>query len=578
LPEFSFVMQILDSSRTDLALPSVQALSLAIIDGKSAGDAIADLYAPSPHDSHAWASLMGLLPDRQDDCLALARQGSAEPLCTLVVLLASLKTVRGDCSRLHFEMANILDARLREGVSQARYPCLIHCFLMLDQFSGAPHQRAFAQAVIARELESLAPRDAAAHAVQAHAYGSQPALKLIRKAAARYEGIEARDLVDVLSGVHSLSRVLDLPALHNHVLCAAAEADPDPAQVIALETRQFPSVRGDSQHYVFRDAGRRLVVPGVRVHSFAMGTISIDVSIPGMTQFYVFDSQDRCISDLSHGITPFIASDCIQADGNLAVLDDRFSGSMSVCHFLLDRLTRMPLYERATKGAPLRFLMADGFSYYRAVIAKLGLTDSFLVPERRRFSVRAGRLLVSSNIKSPFPHPAHKGARWAVDYLRRAFEIADDQALTRRLFISRRDSTAGRGILNEEAVETLLHDRGFEMVTLTGMPLEDQLRLFAEASHLVGVHGAGLTNMLFASRHCKVLEILPALAATPAYWLLSCGTGQDYRAMIARDPALPQPDYGSWVHDHRYAERDVLVPVDRLAEMLDAMGCTADRP
>ena len=45
--------------------------------------------------------------------------------------------------------------------------------------------------------------------------------------------------------------------------------------------------------------------------------------------------------------------------------------------------------------------------------------------------------------------------------------------------------------------------------------------------------------------------------------------------MIAGDPTLSLPDYATWVHNHQYSERDVVVPVDRLAEMLDAMGCAA---
>lgn len=550
-------------------------LSAKFIAGRDPTEVITAICAPAGGTAQLLKRLIDTLPHTQHECLLLARAQPVDRLNALPILAASLHAVRGDCSHIHFEIATLLDAFLRDGVQEARYPCLIHCFLMQDGLAEQPRVRAFGQTIIARELDGIAPRDAAAHAIQAHGHGSQPALKLIRNAAARYQGIAAKDFVDVLSGVQTMSAMLEVAPLHEYALCTAAASGAHSVQVCAPEQREFPAVQGDHRHYIFRDAGCRVEVPGILVYGFDAGTISIDVSSPGMAQFYVFDGQGRCISDLSHGLTPFIAPDCAHAGGAVAVLDDRFSGSMSVCHFLLDRLTRMPLYKAAAAGAPLRFLLADDFPYYRTVIDMLGLTGSLLFPDRKRFSVRAERLLLSSNIKSPFLHPAHKGARWAVHHLRRAFHVRDDGSLTRRLFISRKDSPSGRGIHNWHEVEALLAIRKFDVVTLTGMPMDEQLQMFANASHIAGVHGAGLTNMVFANRQCKVLEILPPLAATPAYWLLATGTGQDYRALIAQDAMLQEPDYGTWVHNHQYAERDVLVPIDRLAAALDAMGCLA---
>ena len=97
------------------------------------------------------------------------------------------------------------------------------------------------------------------------------------------------------------------------------------------------------------------------------------------------------------------------------------------------------------------------------------------------------------------------------------------------------------------------------------------MRLFAEASHVVGLHGAGLTNLLFAHPSTRVLEILPPLCASITYWALASGIGQPYAALIARDPEQPEPDYAAWPHQPELNMRDVIVDPERLRAALVAL-------
>lgn len=75
-----------------------------------------------------------------------------------------------------------------------------------------------------------------------------------------------------------------------------------------------------------------------------------------------------------------------------------------------------------------------------------------------------------------------------------------------RIYISRRD-TRHRRLLNEDEVIDAVRAAGFEIVELTGMPVVEQMRLFAEASHIVAPHGAGLTNLVFANPGATLLEL-----------------------------------------------------------------------
>ena len=68
----------------------------------------------------------------------------------------------------------------------------------------------------------------------------------------------------------------------------------------------------------------------------------------------------------------------------------------------------------------------------------------------------------------------------------------------RRIYVTRRDASARR-LLNEEEAVVMLERHGFEAVTLTGMPVREQIKLFASASHVIGSHGAGLGNVVFCA-------------------------------------------------------------------------------
>jgi capsular polysaccharide biosynthesis protein len=96
------------------------------------------------------------------------------------------------------------------------------------------------------------------------------------------------------------------------------------------------------------------------------------------------------------------------------------------------------------------------------------------------------------------------------------------------------------------------------------------MRVFGEASHVVGVHGAGLTNVLFCAPGTYVLEILPALCAARTYWVLSTQANHRYRAVVADDPEL-SPDYRTWSHRPEYNDRNVFLPPERLQRSLEAI-------
>jgi hypothetical protein len=542
-----------------------------VIAGRAASEVLQDLYhGPLQATEEALNMLASLLPIEQIAAVGLVGRLHLSDLSSAVLLLAVLRNIRSSDGWIHFNLSKSLGTMIEAGVQEAKLPAIIHSLMALNGLKDSPSAGPLPLGVLSRELVTIAPREAVRSGMLAARSGSLGAL--------RSAGPAVRALgLDSLSGHPPITRAVHIAkALHfdddtipqTTSLKNAAGARSTPVE--PLQRTVFPPIRGDGSHYIFAQACREEKRPGITVHTLEDAIFSIDVTSPGLEQHYLFDRDKNCVLEFANGVNPFIADTVLEFDEPVAILTDLFSGAMNICHFLLDNITRIPIYDRATSGA-CKFLLADGFPYYRHIIARFGLTDRVIIPSPKRVSIKAREILFSSNIAADFRHPAHHCAGWAIDYLRRQFKIAERPARAgRKIMISRAD-TRGRGIVNWPDVEQVFRRDGFEVVTLAGRAVDEQIALFQDAAQVVGVHGAGLTNILFAPRDCCVLEIVPPLVAVHDYWLLASSLGQRYSALVSEDLEFPRPDYTRWSHDASLNGRDTFVPLDRLKAALAAM-------
>jgi capsular polysaccharide biosynthesis protein len=76
----------------------------------------------------------------------------------------------------------------------------------------------------------------------------------------------------------------------------------------------------------------------------------------------------------------------------------------------------------------------------------------------------------------------------------------------RKIYISRAKANK-RKLLNESAVIGLLQQYNYEIHTFEDYDFDRQLGIMAETKFLIGIHGAGLTNMLFMKTGAYILEL-----------------------------------------------------------------------
>jgi hypothetical protein len=110
-----------------------------------------------------------------------------------------------------------------------------------------------------------------------------------------------------------------------------------------------------------------------------------------------------------------------------------------------------------------------------------------------------------------------------------------------RLYISRTKSPKRR-LVGEEALERALLLKGFTIIASETLPFADQLGLFSAADLIVGPHGAGLANLVWADPGTNVVELFPATYFNDCYASLSMMAGLSYGYVICRatEPHIDQ--------------------------------------
>jgi hypothetical protein len=95
-------------------------------------------------------------------------------------------------------------------------------------------------------------------------------------------------------------------------------------------------------------------------------------------------------------------------------------------------------------------------------------------------------------------------------------------APTRRIYAARAN-TGVRKIVNVIEVDAMLAEFGFEKVYFEHLTFLDQIQLMRETEVFFGVHGAGMTNLVFLQPEARIVELLNSEKGELCYYrLASC--------------------------------------------------------
>lgn len=199
-------------------------------------------------------------------------------------------------------------------------------------------------------------------------------------------------------------------------------------------------------------------------------------------------------------------------------------GAQNYFHWIMDGLLRLSLLDAGDTSFKV-IIPALAPKFLRETLKLLGIAEDRLV-------VMGNEKLAVDELLLVYPEemPAKPKLAHVLEHRRRLFAAAgvDPASIVphRRLYISRAHST--RPIVNEDELLPILRQYGFEIVTCEQLTVAEQIALFAEATCILGAHGAGLTNLLFAQPGTKVIEIYNRMMWVDCYHRVSGLLGHEH--------------------------------------------------
>lgn len=228
-------------------------------------------------------------------------------------------------------------------------------------------------------------------------------------------------------------------------------------------------------------------------------------------------------------------------------------------HWISEVLPRLMARERLTIDTKV-IVPANLKRWQKESLSLVGVTLDETVPLANNY-LELEVLYFPSYVGEPGnPHAA--AIEWLREKLVRKETVNGRPA--RRVYITRR-LAARRRISNESEIEPVLNEYGFEPVEAENLTVREQIDLFSEAEAVLGLHGAGLTNMIFASPGCKVLEIFDPDHVFVHYYALAEIMKHDYWYLVGSRSAN-----NSFVHAAT-GHQDIVVPAGELRKSLEAM-------
>jgi len=191
-------------------------------------------------------------------------------------------------------------------------------------------------------------------------------------------------------------------------------------------------------------------------------------------------------------------------------------------HWMLDVATKAEIYRRALGDwSALDHILMPSLSTptTRLIESNLGLPKEKILRLSAKDHYQCDELLAPS-----LPMAGGACFPWMVEFHRRLLAPAQSDG-TSRLFINRKCT---RTIENHQEIALWLESKGFAEASEDIEILRGQL---ASATHIVGVHGAALTNLVYARPGARLLELIPTSNPWPCFRTLAAAAGLAYAAL-----------------------------------------------
>ncbi len=222
-------------------------------------------------------------------------------------------------------------------------------------------------------------------------------------------------------------------------------------------------------------------------------------------------------------------------------------------HWITDALTRLIASEQYTKG--YHVILPISYKKYPFVLKSLELLnyEIFWYSEDERVSIDQLILPTQTAIPGNYNEELLKKLR---------AKFIKNNNTSKIIYISRKNASQ-RYINNEDELIDLLVQYGVDVHIFENYEFEEQIELMSKAKCVIGLHGAGLTNMLFMPEGGMVLEIRnEGDAENNCYFSMASALDLDYYYILGKGDSLNTSNV------------NIEVSIQNFRDVLNVMGIT----
>jgi hypothetical protein len=315
---------------------------------------------------------------------------------------------------------------------------------------------------------------------------------------------------------------------------------------IPLSTGCSPLLLGLTNHrfLIAESYNESQVLDKVEIRSYT------NVVVHNWMDYYVVTSDGMVISDISSRYWPISLTSIVED----RALDPGFAPAESseraflwagdteffnFCHFIYDYMPQLGMLRDIYGPLPI-IAPSRSASFHNFAAPLMGRHSWSFLDLNHSAAIRVKKLYV---LHPHVLHPMYRCSWWAIDFLNSLIDHENqDQYINRVLFVKR----SRRTILNEDYMMERLHALGLRVdsVDFDGLTVSQQASLLKSYPYILGIHGAGFTNLVFGiGCKKKVLEVVPIGIGMTSFASLSYRLGFDHAILGVSPVTTSHPNH-----------------------------------
>ena len=246
------------------------------------------------------------------------------------------------------------------------------------------------------------------------------------------------------------------------------------------------------------------------------------------------------------------------------------AGNNNYWHWMYDVLPKLNLCGKYIKLEDIDFFLAPSLEkkFQKETLNLLNIPDHKIISSEKFRHIKANELIITDHpvvLNGNATQGMQNIPSWINAWLKDSFLKTSEKGNKKiKIYIDRDDASkkhpSKRFISNEEELKKNLLRNNFIIAKLHNMNIKDQINLFYNAECVVGLHGAGFTNIVFCEPQTKIIEI-KSLGAGDLFKNLALDTKLNYNSLDIESKEIDKAEF-------KNQQGSIYVPINKFLQKL----------